>query len=75
MKFCHPAMPIRDLDGRTVAVQDVEADGEVCEIGGTNQGTDTLGIDCKVRAPDGTVLDTVISSRDDGTCGSDSPRS
>ena len=70
--FCHPALPIRELNGRTVALQ-TDGTGTVCEVGETVGGMETLGTDCKVRAPDGSVVEFVQSSREDGTCGSDSP--
>lgn len=72
-KFCNAALSIREIGGRTLAIQDTDPDGTVCEVGETTPGMETLGTDCKVRSPDGTVIDTLTSSRADDTCGQDSP--
>ncbi len=71
--FCTPALPIREVDGRTVAIQEQDPGGTDCAVGRTTPGMATLGKDCKVRAPNGAVVDTVKSSRKDGTCGFESP--
>lgn len=73
-KFCEPALPIRVIDGRTLAVQTDDPDGTShCDVGETTPGMETLGTDCKVRSPDGSVVDAVTASRADGKCGLDSP--
>lgn len=72
-KFCTAALPFRMIDGRTLVIQDTDPDGTECEVGETTPGMTTLGTDCEVRSPDGTVIDTLTSLRDDGTCGWDSP--
>lgn len=72
-RFCTASLPMREIDGRMVAVQDKDPNGTKCDLDQMGYGMATLGIDCKVRLPDGTVLDTLRSSREDGTCGFDSP--
>ena len=66
--FCESGMPIRFIDGKTVAVQVRGSGAPNCAVPETNPGWDTLGLDCKVRAPDGKVLETVKPSQVDGTC-------
>lgn len=73
--LCQASLPFRVIDGREVAVQDKDPLGGDCDLDQTMPGMDTLGLDCKVRSPDGTVITTLRSSRDDGTCGMDSPPS
>jgi hypothetical protein len=72
-KFCQASLPIREIEGRTVAIQDKDPDGSECDLAPTNDGMATLGLDCKIRASDGTVLATLKSTRTDGACGTDSP--
>lgn len=72
-KFCDASLPLREISGRTVAVQDKDPHGTTCDGDQTTPGMDTLGIDCNVRSPDGSVLETVASTRQDGTCGTARP--
>lgn len=71
--FCNAALPIRVIDGKTLAVQIADTTGSGCGTADTTPGMETLGTDCRVRSEDGTVIETMTSSRADGTCGSDSP--
>lgn len=66
--FCQPAIPIQHVNGKTVALQSRGTGGGPCEVPKTNPGTNTLGLDCKVRDPNGKVLETVTSTRDHDTC-------
>lgn len=72
-KFCNASLPFRTLDGEHVAYQDRDLLGPGCDGAAVNAGMDTLGMDCKVRSPGGSVVKTVKSSRADGTCGWNSP--
>ena len=70
---CKATLQIRVIDGREVVVQDRDPDGTDCDLDQTMRGAATLGIDCKIRSSKGKVLATERSSREDGTCGLDSP--
>lgn len=65
---CHPALPIRMVGDRTVAVETKPTEGGPCPIDKTNRKMDTLGLDCKVRAPNGKVIETVPRSGADNSC-------
>ncbi len=66
--FCHPAMPIRSVHGKSVALETRGSDGGPCATPRTNPGVDTLGTDCKIRDPHGKVLETVTSTGNPDTC-------
>ncbi|HET8930762.1 MAG TPA: hypothetical protein VFN21_08915 [Acidimicrobiales bacterium] len=65
--FCHPAMPIRVIGDRTVALETEGTSGGTCPVPRTNEGMETLGTDCKVRDEHGNVVATV-TTLGNGTC-------
>lgn len=69
--FCNPSLPIRSINGKTVALETRGSDGGQCEVPKTNLGMDTLGSDCKIRDPDGKVVATVKPGSGHGARGPD----
>ena len=66
--LCQTSLPIRHVGDRTVAVETKATDGGTCRVGKTNVGIDTLGLDCKVRSPNGKVVETLVAPGEDATC-------
>lgn len=69
-KFCTLALGMVKVDGRWVALQDGGQPGDDgCDSQKTHRDMPTLGLDCKVRAPDGEVVKEMVPNRADGLCG------
>jgi hypothetical protein len=73
-RFCTMGLPLFEIDGRTVVPQDMDPPGrDACDGEQTERGRLILGLDCKVRRPDGEVIATLEPNRDDGDCGLPDP--
>ncbi len=69
-RFCTLGLAFVQIDGETVVFQDQGSPGlDGCDDDATSRHDRTLGLDCKVRDPDGEVLRELEPNRDDGTCG------
>lgn len=68
--FCTLGLAITDIDGESVAIQDGGKPGDDgCGTEETLRDMKVLGMDCKLRAPDGEVVAEYVPNRSDGLCG------
>lgn len=73
-RFCTLALGITRIDGHDVFLQDGGQPGpDGCESDETTRTNRVLGLDCKIRAPDGDVVAELQPNRADGTCGIPDP--
>lgn len=72
--FCTLGLPIYEHDGARGTLEDNGEPGrDGCDGPDHNSLGITLGFDCKVRSPEGEVVDEVEPNRADGTCGLPGP--
>lgn len=73
-RFCTLGLAIVRIDGHDVFLQDSGPPGpDGCDGKETVRTNRVLGLDCKVREPDGDAVAELEPNRPDGTCGAFEP--